>query len=97
MTAVTEPKRAAEEPFEVHLNGSGATVQVGSEETLLEALRRNGVHVDSSCEAGQCGTCILEYTEGEVLHRDTILDDDERTEVLTPCVSRARGRMAIDL
>lgn len=86
-----------EEPFEVYVNGEDKIVQVGADETMLEALRRNGVHVDSSCEAGQCGTCVLEYTEGEVLHRDTILDDGERTEMLTPCVSRARGRMAIDL
>lgn len=86
-----------DEPFEVYVNGVGKTIQVCAEETMLSALRRSGVHVDSSCEAGQCGTCVLEYTEGDVLHRDSILDDDERTEMLTPCVSRARGRMAIDL
>jgi len=86
------------DPFEVELAYSdGKVVQVGSDETMLRALLREKVSVDYSCEAGECGTCILDYRKGSVDHRDTVLDDDERAAMMTPCVSRARGRIVIDL
>ncbi len=86
------------DPFEVELAYSGGkVVQVGSDETMLRALLREKAPVDYSCEAGECGTCILDYRNGSVEHRDTVLEDDERGEMMTPCVSRARGRIVIDL
>nr|AIU93866.1 hypothetical protein LRS1606.432 [Rhodococcus sp. NS1] len=86
------------EPFEVELDYSGKkVVQVGRYETMLRALLRENITVDYSCEVGECGTCILEYTSGHVEHHDTVLENDERGEMMTPCVSRARGRIVVDL
>lgn len=85
-----------DEPFTAHLNLTGGTVEVGADESLLRAMMRKGVAVDYSCEKGECGTCILEYTAGDVIHRDTVLEDDERGELITPCISRAHGVLEID-
>lgn len=41
-------------------------------ETVLLALRRQGITLPSSCEAGECGTCKVQLLAGEV-HE---LDDD---------------------
>jgi uncharacterized protein len=34
--------------------------------TLLEIAEANGVHIDSGCRAGNCGTCITAIKEGSV-------------------------------
>lgn len=84
-------------PFDVHIKGRALDVRVEAAETMLRALLRAGVPVDYSCEAGECGTCILDYLEGNPIHRDSILEGDERDEMITPCVSRAKGRLIVDL
>jgi len=37
-----------------------------SGETLLDTARRAGVPIDTSCELGNCGTCIVELVSGRV-------------------------------
>lgn len=59
--------------------------------SLLAALRRDGVRVDSSCEAGVCGTRRLAVLDGEVQHRDNVLTEKERVSSVVACVSRARS------
>lgn len=86
-----------DEAFEVRLARRGAEIRVGAEESMLRALIREGINADYSCEAGECGTCILDYLEGNPIHRDTILEGDERDVMITPCVSRAKGHLTIDL
>jgi ferredoxin len=46
-----------------------------------------------SCLEGICGTCETEVIDGEVDHRDSVLDDEERAsnEVMMICVSRCKG------
>ncbi|MGO1053458.1 PDR/VanB family oxidoreductase [Crossiella sp. CA198] len=93
-----DPEPADCESFEVRFAAEPARVlRVGARETMLRALLREGVPIDYSCEKGECGTCVLEYSAGTVDHRDSVLTDDERNDMLTPCVSRARGRVVIDL
>ena len=65
--------------------------------SILDALRRNGIVVPSSCESGTCGTCRTRCLGGVPDHRDYILDEDETGEIMT-CVSRARSdRLVLDL
>ena len=82
-----EPNQA----FTVVLARSGLTIPVAEGETILEALRNHGQRVQSSCEAGSCGTCRTVYTAGNVEHRDMVLMDDEKADQIMVCVSRARG------
>jgi len=84
--------------FEVRLARSGATLQVGAEQTIVRAIELSGRRVPTSCLSGLCGACKVDYLEGEVDHRDYILSDEERSRCLTVCVSRAQGKtLVLDL
>ncbi len=86
--------------FEVVLAKSGKVIQVRSDESVVEALERHGVEIETSCEQGICGTCMTTVLEGVPEHRDMYLSEAERAanNVFLPCCSRARGgRLVIDL
>ncbi len=92
------PSALPEGGFEVHLVRSGMTLQVGPDQTIVRAIELTGKRVPTSCLSGLCGACKVDYLEGEVDHRDYILDDAERSRCLTVCVSRARGAsLSLDL
>ena len=85
------PKPGA--PFEVRLCKSDKTIKVGADESLLEALEREGVDQPFLCRGGACGFCetdVVSY-EGEFDHRDHWLEDDQKTTKIMPCVSRFIG------
>ncbi|ATD69381.1 MULTISPECIES: PDR/VanB family oxidoreductase [Gordonia] len=86
--------------FEVVLHRSGRTVTVGADETVLDALLRDGVEVDFSCREGTCGTCEQTVLDGVPDHRDSVLDDDEQAanDCMMVCVSRScSARLVLDL
>ncbi|NQX14118.1 oxidoreductase [Microbacteriaceae bacterium VKM Ac-2855] len=84
-------------PFTAVWRPSGAEIAVESDTTLLAAMRRAGLELDSSCESGTCGSCVLTLVDGEAEHRDLALDAAERGSRILPCVSRARGdRLVLD-
>ncbi|WFT78370.1 PDR/VanB family oxidoreductase [Methylobacterium sp. CB376] len=89
--------RAAEEPFVAVIGSTGQEIEVPAGLSLLAALRARGFSLPSSCETGLCGACACGYREGTVLHRDAALSPAARTAQLTPCVSRARGRVVLAL
>jgi ferredoxin-NADP reductase len=94
--AEAEPRNA----FEVHCQGSGVTVTVPADGSMLDALLGAGIDMNYDCREGTCGTCELEVLEGEADHRDSILSAQEREagEIIFPCVSRARsGRLVLDV
>ncbi len=88
-------ERPAEEQdttVRVMLQRSGKTLEVAPGETIFDAMRAAGVSVLGSCLEGICGTCEQTVLEGEVDHRDSVLDEDERAanDCIMVCVSRAR-------
>ncbi|WP_319943019.1 PDR/VanB family oxidoreductase [Nocardia aurantia] len=94
----TDP--AADGAFEVELRYAGTTVPVAAGQSVLSALQRAGVDVPSSCEEGTCGSCETTVLEGEVDHRDSVLNEEERAagRTMMLCVSRARTpRLVLDL
>jgi len=88
----TDPP-AEESSFEVVLRESGKTLRVPPDRSIFETVRAAGVSVLGSCLEGICGTCETEVVDGDVDHRDSVLDDDERAgnDVMMICVSRCRG------
>src|SRR3954469_3904006 len=78
-------------PFTAVWAPDGRRVDVPAHLSLLAALRRAGVAVTSSCEAGVCGTCRLAVLEGAVEHRDSVLSEREQLSSVLACVSRARS------
>ena len=96
----SEPREGEDSSFELVLQRSGRTVEVPSDRTVFEVVREAGVSVLGSCLEGICGTCETEVVEGDVDHRDSILDEEEResNEVMMICVSRCRSsRLVLDL
>ncbi|MFJ7132509.1 cytochrome P450 [Streptomyces fungicidicus] len=78
-------------PFEVEFAGSGTVVEVGADETILEAAEKAGLPVVSSCKTGTCGTCETPIVSGRADHRDSILtpSEQEADRTMLTCVSRA--------
>lgn len=86
--------------FEVQLARSGAVLQVGADESLLDVLNSHDCAVICSCTQGICGSCMTPVLEGEPEHRDAIMTDAERAknDQMTVCVSRAKSsRLVLDL
>jgi ferredoxin-NADP reductase len=86
--------------FEVEAARSGTVLQVGAQESVLDALRGAGLRVLASCEEGICGTCEVRVVAGTAEHRDSILTQEEQAagDTMFVCVSRARSpRLVLDL
>jgi ferredoxin-NADP reductase len=95
-----EPSAEADSAFELVLQRSGLTLHVPPEESVLNVIREAGVSVLASCLEGICGTCETEVVEGDVDHRDSVLNEEERAtnEYMMVCVSRCRSpRLVLDL
>ena len=91
---------AQESEFDLVLQRSGKTVRVPAARSVFEVVREAGVSVLGSCLEGICGTCETEVVDGDVDHRDSVLDEEEREagEVMMICVSRCRSqRLVLDL
>lgn len=86
--------------FEVVCQRSGASFEIGPEQSVLEVLEESDIPILGSCYEGVCGTCEAKVLEGIPAHRDSVLTDAERAscEVMMPCVSRSRTeRLVLDL
>jgi vanillate O-demethylase ferredoxin subunit len=85
------------EPFDIRIASTGDVLRVAADESALDALRRHGHVVPTSCGIGVCGTCACGYTAGTIIHRDSFLDATARQEKMALCVSRARVAVTVDL
>ena len=86
--------------FEVVAQRSGKTIKVAAEETILQALAREGIDIEMSCEQGVCGTCMCDVIEGEPDHRDVYFTDEEKAsnEQVLVCCSRSKSaRLVLDI
>ncbi|MBK5656653.1 MULTISPECIES: cytochrome P450 [unclassified Bradyrhizobium] len=82
-------------PFTVVATRSGLSIEVGCTETILSALQRAGIEVETACQTGVCGTCVAKVIEGRPDHRDMVLTDTEKAsnEVIAVCCSRSQSRI----
>jgi ferredoxin-NADP reductase len=86
--------------FELVLARTGMTIQVPADQSIFRAVEAVGVSVLGSCHEGICGTCEAVVLEGEIDHRDSVLNAEERDsgEMMMICVSRCRSdRLTLDL
>lgn len=72
-------------------DGSEETIQVGENETVLEAAEDRGIGLPYGCQHGACGTCTARLLEGEIEYNrpPRALKDRHRASgyVLT-CIAR---------
>lgn len=83
--------------FEIELARTRKRFIIPAGNSIVDILRDNGVDVDTSCEAGVCGTCRTRYLARVPIHNDCVLDDDEGREQIMICCGRARGLLVLDL
>lgn len=88
-----------DQPFAVELALSGRTIEVGADESMLDALRKAGADVDYSCMEGTCGSCEVAVLCGKIEHRDAVLTKAEQRAggLMMPCVSRGTGTLTVEL
>lgn len=89
-----------DQPFEIELSRSGRVIEVPATKTALEVLLEHDIEVESSCEQGICGSCVIRILGGEPDHRDQYMNASEhaRNDCFTPCCSRSRSpRLVLDL
>lgn len=83
---------SANSAFTVRAVRAGRNIDVPADLSLLDALGRAGIAVDSSCRNGICGTCEVEVLSGTPDHRDDVLTTEDRARgVMLACVSRCAG------
>ncbi len=84
-----QPHQPCDGGFSVRLARTGRTIEVAADQSILQALRAQGIAAPSSCESGTCGACRTVLLAGEAEHRDYVLDEDEQRCEIMICVSRA--------
>lgn len=84
-------------PFDVKIASTGQLIRVDTGKTVVECLAAAGIHVDTSCEQGVCGTCLTRVLEGEPDHRDIYLIPEERArnDAFLPCCSRSKSPVLV--
>ncbi|WP_076408501.1 2Fe-2S iron-sulfur cluster-binding protein [Shewanella sp. UCD-KL12] len=86
--------------FTVELTKSKLKLEVGADETVLDALLAAKIDTPFSCQSGSCKQCALPVVKGIPEHRDTALTDieKEQLQLFCPCVSRAASpTLTLDL
>jgi len=69
------------ESLVIRLERRKHTVPYRAGETVLETARRAGLHPPSSCEAGNCATCMAHLDAGSVTMRNNnALSEDDLAE-----------------
>ena len=63
------PEDTAPDALVIHLDRRKHTVQYHPGDTVLETARRGGLRPPSSCEAGNCATCMAHLDKGSVMMR----------------------------
>jgi cytochrome P450/ferredoxin-NADP reductase len=93
------PLAKGDTPFRVIAQRSGKTIEVGPSQTALDCLEGAGIHLQSSCRAGSCGSCETRIITGAPVYRNSVMTPAEReaAQVLMPCIDRARGPITLDV
>lgn len=83
--------------FTVVINSSGENIEIPSDQSILSVLKGKGFDVHYGCSSGLCGSCITDVLEGEIEHRDNVLNDEERADgdCMCICVSRAKSDVLV--
>ena len=91
-SATVEP---GDDAFRVQLASNGAIFVVPSDKSIVEVLRENGIDVDTSCEAGVCGSCKTRYLDGSPEHYDFVLSSEEQEEWVQICCARSKTPLLV--
>ncbi|SNB51401.1 Ferredoxin-NADP reductase [Arboricoccus pini] len=94
----TLPAAPVAATFKVAFTKSGKTLEVRADQTVLDAARKGGVRLPSSCSKGLCGTCKSKLLEGEVdmKHQGGIRQREIDSGLVLLCCSRPKSDLVVD-
>ncbi len=96
ISQATQPAAVDAPGFELNFTRSAKKlVWTQGAGTLLEFAQANGVHIDSGCRAGNCGTCITAVREGQVTYLSTPGAPVDQGSCLA-CISVPKSALSID-
>lgn len=81
-----------QKPITLYLSQSDITIDVSSNENMLSAIRKKGIEVETVCEQGMCGSCVVGWKDGQPDHRDQCLDEEDRKEYLALCCAQCHSK-----
>src|SRR6476661_7553940 len=75
----------------------GRQYSLAENESVLDALLRNGVKAAHSCKAGSCGSCLLRAAEGSVPERaqSGLKDSWKAQGYFLACVCRPESDLSV--
>ena len=86
--------------YQLTIEPIGHTIEIGDDQTILDACLRAGVWLPHACCHGLCATCKVQVIEGEVEHGNAspfALMDFERDErKCLACCATAQSDMTIE-
>ena len=79
--------------FTVELARSNKVITIKPSKSILDSLLEAGIEVSHSCFEGVCGSCETRVLAGEPVHRDSVLNTQERAANMTMmiCVSGCKS------
>jgi len=86
-----DPALATGKSVTIKLAHSGQEIIGHAHQSLAQSLIDAGISIQTSCERGICGTCVVPLLEGTAEHRDSYLSKDEKESMtkIALCCSRA--------
>lgn len=93
------PQIKDKKAFQVILQKSGKQLTVSENDSLLDVFLQNDIDVNYSCRVGGCGTCEVKVVEGEVVHFDSFLTEEQQcaNDKILACVSRGNGNLVLNM
>ncbi len=72
-------------------------VEVGAEETILQAALRGGIVIPCGCGQGLCGTCRMARVSGDIAmsHQGGLSPEEEAAGLILACSSRLRSAASV--
>lgn len=81
--------------IDITFEASGRTLAWdGRDQNLLDFAERNGLHMESGCRAGSCGSCETRIVSGDVTYRDQPAYEPAPGYCL-PCVGRPASALVL--
>jgi ferredoxin-nitrite reductase len=94
-----EPLKIPAKPAAICFAHSAKEIACTQADTILEIAEREGVAIESSCQAGICGTCKHKLLDGQVeyINEPQALSPDEiAAGYILTCSARPIGRIVVD-
>jgi ferredoxin-NADP reductase len=83
--------------YDVYLRRQGLNLRLSNQLPLLEQLESAGVSVPYGCRQGICNTCTCVRNSGTTADTFSGTVDNEPSQIIKLCVSRAAGNIELDL